>query len=184
MNRFVIMTVGKTHSGKTTFAKELEKKLVHSVMVDQDAHAEFLQTHYARLLPKEGPNLIKYALTRTIVDYAVNETDCYIILSNSNLSIKNRTQLLAEFHNKGFTSILVHFDIADSILQERTAASRRSTEILRTAVSFQEVLDKQQTNGVAPSESEADILISIKQPDETPAAINQIVGLVMHEEEK
>ena len=27
MKRFVIMTVGKTHSGKTTFAKELENEL-------------------------------------------------------------------------------------------------------------------------------------------------------------
>lgn len=184
MNRYIIMTVGKTHSGKTTFAKELEKKLVYSVMVDQDAHAEFLQTHYARLLPKDGPNLIKYTLTRTIVDYAVNETDRHIILSNSNLKMNSRRALLEEFYSKGFTSILVYFDIADSILQERVAASRRSTEILRTAVSFQEVLNKQQANGVAPSENEADVLIFIKQPVETPAAINQIVRLVKHEEEK
>jgi len=178
------MTIGKTHSGKTTFAKELEKKLVHSVMVDQDTHAEFLQAHYARLLPKDGPNLIKYTLTRTIVDYAVNETNRHIILSNSNLKMNSRRALLEEFYSKGFTSILVHFDIADSILQERVAASRRSTEILRTAVSFQEVLEGQQIEAVAPSESEADVLITIKQADETPAAIRQIVGLVMHEEEK
>ena len=54
MNRFVIMTVGKTHSGKTTFAKALEKELVNSVVVDQDNHAEFLHTHYKKLLPQQG----------------------------------------------------------------------------------------------------------------------------------
>lgn len=183
MNRFVIMTVGKTHSGKTTFAKQLEKKLVDSVVVDQDTHAEFLQTHYPRLLPEDGPNLIKYALTRTIVDYAVNETDCHIILSNSNLSINNRTALLTEFHSKGFTSIVVYFDILGPILQERVTVSRRSTEILRTAASFQEVLEGQQTERVAPSESEADVLITIRQGDEASAVIQQIVRLVLCEDE-
>lgn len=29
MKRLVIMTVGKTHSGKTTFAKALEKELLN-----------------------------------------------------------------------------------------------------------------------------------------------------------
>lgn len=46
MKRFVIITVGKTHSGKTTFAKALEKELPHSFVMDQDNQAEFINTHY------------------------------------------------------------------------------------------------------------------------------------------
>ena len=46
MNRLVIMTVGKTHNGKTTFAKALEKEMPNSVVIDQDNHAEFLHTYY------------------------------------------------------------------------------------------------------------------------------------------
>ena len=46
MKRFVIITVGKTHSGKTTFAKALEKELSHSFVMDQDNQAEFINTHY------------------------------------------------------------------------------------------------------------------------------------------
>ena len=45
MTRLVILTVGKTHSGKTTFAKALEKELPNSVVIDQGNHAEFLQTY-------------------------------------------------------------------------------------------------------------------------------------------
>ncbi len=59
MNRFVIITVGKTHSGKTTFAKKLEKQLCNSIVIDQDNHAEFINTFYKKLLPKHGPNTIK-----------------------------------------------------------------------------------------------------------------------------
>lgn len=35
MNRLVIMTVGKTHSGKTTFAKVLETELLNSVVLSK-----------------------------------------------------------------------------------------------------------------------------------------------------
>ena len=52
MQRLIIMTVGLTHSGKTTFAKTLEKELPNSVVIDQDNHAEFLHTYYQPLLPK------------------------------------------------------------------------------------------------------------------------------------
>lgn len=43
MNRLMIMTVGKTHSGKTTFAKEVESVLQQAVVVDQDNHADELR---------------------------------------------------------------------------------------------------------------------------------------------
>lgn len=46
MKRFVIITVGKTHSGKTTFARELEKEFPHSFVMDQDNQAEFINSHY------------------------------------------------------------------------------------------------------------------------------------------
>jgi len=49
MKRFVIITVGKTHSGKTTFARELEDQLNHSVVIDQDNHAEAIQTDHVKV---------------------------------------------------------------------------------------------------------------------------------------
>ncbi|MGQ0441154.1 hypothetical protein ACT4UT_33930 [Bacillus sp. B-TM1] len=48
MKRLVIITVGKTHSGKTTFAKALEKELPHSFVMDQDNQAEFINTNFER----------------------------------------------------------------------------------------------------------------------------------------
>src|SRR4051794_21828348 len=112
MNRLVIMTVGKTHSGKTTFAKTLEQQLSRSLVIDQDNQAEFINTYYKALLKKQGPNKIKYAISQTIVDYAIDETDFHLILCNSNRSRSGRLDLLESFHEKGFISILVHFDIS------------------------------------------------------------------------
>ena len=93
MKRFVIITVGKTHSGKTTFANALEKQLHNSIVIDQDNHAEFINNYYKTLLPKTGPNAIKYAISNTIVDYAVNQTGLHLILCNSNRGLKGRISL-------------------------------------------------------------------------------------------
>lgn len=183
MNRFVIMTVGKTHSGKTTFAKSLEEEMPNSVVIDQDNHAEFLQTNYQTLLPKQGHNTIKYAITQTIVDYAVNETNSHLILCNSNRNRKGRLKLLEHFKTKGFTSIIVNFDISDDELNDRIAKSQRSTNILRTVSSFKEVLIRQQneTNTdevIEPTECEADHLFIIKNSDEAQSVIRKIINTV------
>ena len=46
MKKLVIITVGKTHSGKTTFANDLVKQLNNSFVMDQDNQAEFINTYY------------------------------------------------------------------------------------------------------------------------------------------
>ena len=45
MKRLVVITVGKTHSGKSTFARDLERELENSFVLDQDNHAEFINTY-------------------------------------------------------------------------------------------------------------------------------------------
>lgn len=182
MNRLVIMTVGKTHSGKTTFAKALENELRNSVVIDQDNHAEFLHSYYQTLLPKQGPNVIKYAITQTIVDYAVNETNCHIIRCNSHRSQKSRLDQLAYFHEKGFTSILVNFEIPTHVLEERIARNNRSKNVLRVASTFEEVLTRQEneTNKgdiFPPAEGEADHLFVIKNPGDIQSVIEKIVDM-------
>jgi predicted kinase len=182
MNRLLIMTVGKTHSGKTTFAKALEKELHNSVVIDQDNHAEFLHLYYQKLLPKQGPNVIKYAITQTIVDYAVNETNCHIIRCNSHRSQKSRLEQLAFYHEKGFTSILVNFDIPTHVLEERIAKSNRSKNVLRVASTFEEVLNRQEneTNKkdiIAPIKGEADHFFTIKNSDDIQSVIERIVNI-------
>jgi len=182
MNRLVIITVGKTHSGKTTFAKDLEQQLGNSIVIDQDNHAEFINTFYKSLLPSQGPNTIKYAVTQTIVDYAVNQTSFHLILCNSNRSRNDRLELLRHFRDKGFISILVHFDIPDYVLQARVANSKRSTTIFRSAATFEEVLNRQMAEShkselIAPIEGEADYLFTINNNDDVQSVIRKIVDI-------
>lgn len=182
MKRLAIITVGKTHSGKTTFAKALEKELVNSVVIDQDNHAEFLHTYYQSLLPKQGSNTIKYAITQAIVNHAVDDTNSHLIICNSNRNRKGRLRQIEYYQKNGFTTILVNFEFPDHILKERITNSERSTSILRVASTFDEVLSRQraETNRndiIAPTEEEADHLFVIKTSDEVMSVILKIVDI-------
>lgn len=181
--RLVIMTVGKTHSGKTTFAKALEQKLKNAFVMDQDNHAEFINTYYRKLQPEEGPNTLKHDLTKVIVDYAIKYTDYHLIVCNSNRSRSGRLHLLRGLYNpKQFVRILVHFDIPDDILRERVKNSKRSTNIFRFAFDFEEVLERQEADSQSedisvPGEDEADYLFEMKDNAEKKSVINKIVRI-------
>ncbi|OED33151.1 hypothetical protein BHE17_12095 [Planococcus maritimus] len=188
MNRVAVMTVGKTHSGKTTFAQALERRLANAIVIDQDNHAEILRNYYPALVPKQGANTIKYALTQTIVDYAVHQTDCHIILCNANRNRKGRLKLLEFYREKGFTTIVVNFDIADEVLKARIDRAERDTSILRTVSSFYEVLNGQQAEslgnpGVIPAPGEADHLFTVATEQQIEAATLKICELAARGED-
>ncbi len=177
-DRFVILTVGKTHSGKTTFAHALEEQLENSIVIDQDNHAAFVNAHYLKLRPKEGPNTLKYAVTQAIVDYAVRQTDSHLILCNSNLDRRGRAELIDYFRGNAFTSLLVYFDIPEHELQIRVAESQRSKAIFRSAATFEDVLARQQS-AVAPEAGESDHFITIRSSEDVPAVIARIIQRIL-----
>lgn len=179
----MIITVGKTHSGKSTFARDLERQLDNSFVMDQDNHAEFINTYYKNLQPKSGPNTLKHSISKLIIDYAKSNTECHIIVSNSNRTKKGRQYLLEEIYPKSeFVRVLVHFDIPDEVLQKRVINSQRSTTIFRFASNFKEVLLRQQAdsklkNVIDPTKEEADHLFVIKDNKEVDCVIKDIIHI-------
>lgn len=182
MTRLVIVTVGKTHSGKSTFARILNEQLDHSLVIDQDNHAQFINMHYRSLLPEHGPNTFKHTINQTIIDYAINQTTFHLILCNAYRSRRYRQKVLAKFHASGFTSILVHFNIPIEVLEARIENSQRDTNIFRTASGFREVLAKQQAESsnediATPEASEANHIFQIKREEDVPSIIQKILQL-------
>lgn len=78
----------------------------------------FINEYYEKLQPKQGPNTLKHAISKLIVDYTVEHTNHHLIICNSNRSIYDRNYL-DEFPKDDFTRILVSFDIPDEILLAR-----------------------------------------------------------------
>lgn len=180
MKRLVIITVGKTHSGKTTFAKALEKELENSFVMDQDNNAEFINTFYKKLQPTEGPNTLKHSISKLLIEYAKEQTDLHFIISNSNRNRKDRSYLLDDlFNKKEFIRIIVHFDIPDDVLYDRVSKSQRSTNIFRGSyTNFKELLIHQLTESIKeeePIESEADYLYVIKNNEHINTVIKSII---------
>lgn len=182
--RLLIMTVGKTHSGKTTFAKKLEQALQNSMVMDQDNHAAFINTHYQKLQPTDGPNTLKHAVSELIVRYSIEQTNLHLIISNANRNRKGRKDLLARFFpEKEFYRILVHFDIPDEVLHERVEKSTRNTNIFRGASHFKQVLIRQQEESLLeevtdPEEREGDRLFIIKDNSQEEEVIQEIIKIV------
>lgn len=176
--RLAILTVGKTHSGKTTFARKLEAALSGAFVLDQDVQAEFLNQHYANLVPTEGPNVLKHSLTRLLADYAKHQTDLHVIVSNANLSRESRAVLLRDVYDtEMYTRILVYFDIPEEELIKRIHHTKRNTSIMRGDLSsFRDVLNTQSVMD-APLEDEADILFRVTHERELEDAIAAIVKL-------
>ena len=181
MKRLVVITVGKTHSGKTTFARTLEQKLENSIVMDQDNHGAFINMFYNNLQPKTGPNTLKHAISQLIVDYAKEHSDCHLIICNSNRSRQGRTYLLEDlFPANEFIRILVHFNLPDNELHSRVMSSQRDTNIFRSASNFIQVLERQNADSlkedvVDPVEGEADQLFVIKDSSEVESVIDRIV---------
>nr|WP_233355103.1 ATP-binding protein [Paenibacillus sp. JZ16] len=59
-----------------------------------------------------------------------------MILSNSNLNKSGRTNVLRYFHEKGFKSIVVYFNLTIEILRARVEQTQRSKAIFKSASSF------------------------------------------------
>lgn len=77
-----------------------------AIIIDQDNQASFINAHYKTLRPKVGPNTLKYTVTQTIVDYAVNQTNCNLVLCNSNLDRNGRMDTLNYFRRNGIKAFL------------------------------------------------------------------------------
>lgn len=176
------MTVGKTHSGKSTFGQLLASRLGNACVIDQDNHAAFVNAHYRSLLPEQGPNELKYSVSAAVIDYAITRTDVHIVLCNAYRSRSGRRKLLEKFQAHGFTTVLVYFDIPDEVLTARVAATTRSTAVLRSASSFAEVLARQRAEAgkgdiVPPEAGEADFVFRLESSQTVQPIIDQILNL-------
>lgn len=87
--------------------------------------------------------------------------------------------MLGYFHDKGFESIIVYFDLSSDLLKERVQQSQRSNNIFRSASSFLEVLERQENSTeVKPSKDEANHIFVIKDSDKTTDIIQQIKAII------
>lgn len=160
MKRIVLLTVGKTHAGKSTFANRLAQSSPSFLVIDQDVHARFLNNQYAKLLPLNGPNTLKHQVTDTIIEHARLQYDGHLVVCNANLTREGRSYILNQFSREQFRTILVHFDIEEEVLLARATTSIKDRTEIRGSEDYRQILFRQRLE--RPEPDEADLLLRIR----------------------
>lgn len=172
--RTVLLTIGPTHAGKTTFARQLAQRLPASLVIDQDLQARFLLEHYPDLVPTEGPNQIKHDLTGWLIEQAITSSVETIILCNANTSRIGRKQLLDPFSRSTFRSILVWFDLPEVTIADRLTHSKRDGREIRGDSSYYDIYQRQRIE--PPVSGEADQIVRLRSTEDVDTFLDHVTN--------
>ena len=148
------LTYGPTHSGKTTFGKQLHTLLPNAsktIVVDNDTVEAFVRSNFnnlrtdpevlARRTP-ENPDL-RLLIPQLIVEYALGEGyDVIVTASHSKAVIRQKYREIAERHSA--QTVLLLLQTSTPEIKRRIGQSdRRHSEAGFHANSYEELLEKQ-----------------------------------------
>ena len=180
------MTVGKTHSGKTTFGRELVKKVKGSCVIDADDIAIFLKETYPSLYDKtyikkndectQGYYL-KRATYLSVCHHALR-TKLTVILSNANAYKMYRDEVCAFAHQEKRKIVMIYFNLPEDILLQRISTTDHSMSCLSESKSFEDLLLHKQATFEPPSRKEADIFFEINDDKSRKAVQKAIIALI------
>ena len=159
----VVMLIGKTHSGKTTFGRLLKERVADLVVLETDTIAVFLREHFPEVAfvddrehtGKFEKVSLKFLLFQNIFERAL-EIDTSLMLSNSNMWKEGRKVLLEECKKTKRHTIGIFFDFPIETLKKRVEDSWRDKRVLRTSRDFPELLERQANRMQTPDSSEFD----------------------------
>lgn len=184
---FVVMTVGKTHSGKTTFGIELAKKLKNACILDFDMLVEFFKTAYPWLYDcknfkttkDENESHYLSLKVRNLILKQSFKTSLPIVFTNVNSLKILRSAACKLAHKYGKRVIMVYFNRPEKILLDRIKNSNRSKICLTRSKDFTDLLLNRQSKVFEPPTSkEADLFFEIKDEQSLKETKSKILKLI------
>jgi predicted kinase len=169
-----LLTIGPTHAGKTTFARQLAQRVPASLVIDQDLQARFLLENYPDLVPTEGSNQIKHDLTGWLTEKAITSSFETIILCNANTTRTGRKQLLNQFPRSTFRSILVWSDLPEAIISNRLIHSKRDGREIRGDSSYHDIYQRQRIE--PPVSGEADTIVRLRSTEDVDTFLDHVTN--------
>jgi predicted kinase len=170
------LTYVPTHSGKTTFGKELYSRLVKqskTILVDNDKVEEFIKDNFNNLRTDqdivstrtpENPDL-RLRIPQLIVDYALTEKyNVIVTASHSKEVIRRKYYDIAKKHNSRL--ILLIFKTSRDEILSRIKTSERRTDLMLDAESFHDLAEKQKVTLQEPTEQEKSVSDNYYEIDE------------------
>ncbi|HAQ02350.1 hypothetical protein A2467_03225 [Candidatus Nomurabacteria bacterium RIFOXYC2_FULL_36_8] len=181
----LIMFIGKTHSGKTTFAKELEGIKKDILVLEADPVALFMRENFPKLRElddKEHSGIfknvsLKYRLFLLLIEFSMSFGRT-IILSNSNMYERGRKLVFRLVKKYDYKIIGVYFNFPEEFLINRIKKSKRTTKILRVSKDFNELIINQRTRMQAPNSKNFDEFYIIKSEDDLIKVKNNLIKIL------
>ncbi len=166
----LIMFIGKTHCGKTTCAKELEKKVKGFVALEADPIAIFMKKEFPILRQNDdkkiysgadNKNSLKFRTFLLFLDFALF-LGKPILLSNANLYSNGRKTIIKLCKKYNYKVVGVYFDFPEEILFERAKSSERNKDVLRVVKDFKDLITIQRDRLEIPKRSEFNEFFVVK----------------------
>lgn len=181
----LIMFIGKTHSGKTTLAKELEIINKDVLVLEADPIALFMRENFPKLREMDNKEHIgkfqnvslKYKLFLLLLEFSMSFGKT-IILSNSNMYKSGRKLIFNLAKKFGYKIIGVYFDFPEDFLLKRIKESKRTTKILRVSKNFNDLIINQRTRMEIPTSKEFDLFYVIKPENDFDKIKNNLIEII------
>lgn len=179
------MMIGKTHSGKTTFGDELEDKISESVVIQTDPISTFLQNTFKVNVDPDFEHdgsfkkpALKFKLFSAIFEHILDLGKFTLILSNSNMHQKARTEMITKIRSYEYKVIGVYMNYSEEFLLKRIRETKRDTQYLNLSKSFEEVLTRQRDIFIEPRKEEFGVLFEITSENQIQEVQKNIQDLV------
>lgn len=181
----LIMFIGKTHSGKTTFAKELEKIKKDVLVLEADPVALFMRENFPKLRELDDKEhsgafknaSLKYRVFLLLLEFSMTFGRT-IILSNSNMYKQGRKFVFQLAKKYRYKTIGIYFDFPEEFLINRIIKSKRTTKILRVSKDFNELIINQRTRMQVPSPKDFDKFYTIKSEEDLIQVKSNLVKII------
>ena len=181
----LIMFIGKTHSGKTTFAKELEELKKDLLVLEADPIALFMRENFPKLRELDDKEhsgafknaSLKYRMFLLLLEFSMSFGRT-IILSNSNMYERGRKLVFKLAKKYKYKVIGVYFDFPEEFLIDRIKKSKRTTKILRVSKDFSDLIINQRTRMQIPNPEDFNQFYTIKSEEDLNNVKSNLIKII------
>ena len=183
--KYIIMCVGFTHSGKTTFAKNLVKELPDLVLIDNDEIASFINEKFSPAVFSEynktkrsyqEPNL-KFLLATEILKFCL-KANLNIIQASGNLGSDARIFIKKYAKKFNYQLITIYFNLPRETILDRINNTKKETKSFRSAKSWSEILPKQLSYAKLPPSRKNTIFYEINKKEDYASVLSMVLKLL------
>ena len=185
-NKYIIMCVGYTHSGKTTFARKLVKELTDIVLLDNDDIASFINSQYPTAVFSDynkikrnfkEPNL-KFLLSKDILKFCLR-AGLNIIHASGNLGKDARLVILNNAKKHNYKIITIYFNLPKELILSRIKITKKSKNCFKLSKSWAQVLKKQELYAELPPTKKNAIYYEIQNLEDYQRVFKELKKLLL-----